>query len=251
MPDIPALPPLEGGALSTLRAKGLTYRFPDTENGIADINFTLRQGTFTVITGRIGSGKTTLLRVLLGLLPRESGTVHWNDAPIDDLAAHFVPPRCAYTGQIPRLFSDTVKDNILLGLPEESVDLQSAIQLAQLESDLEGLEKGLETLVGSRGVKLSGGQVQRTAAARMLVRSTGFLVFDDLSSALDVETERQLWQGLFANQDQANLPGRISSPSRAQTRRPDPPPGKRPTDRDRKARRAPRRSRGNAATVGG
>jgi ATP-binding cassette subfamily B protein len=82
LPDIPALPPLEGGALSTLRAKGLTYRFPDTENGIADINFTLRQGTFTVITGRIGSGKTTLLRVLLGLLPRESGTVHWNDAPI-------------------------------------------------------------------------------------------------------------------------------------------------------------------------
>lgn len=203
LPSIPALPVLEEDALSTIRAEGLSYRFPGTENGIADIDLILERGTFTVVTGRIGSGKTTLLRVLLGLLPKDAGSIDWNDVPVGDPASHFVPPRCAYTGQIPRLFSDTLKDNILLGLPEESVDLDGAIQLAQLQSDLNELDKGLETLVGSRGVKLSGGQVQRTAAARMLVRSPRFLVFDDLSSALDVETERLLWQGLFARQGHA------------------------------------------------
>ena len=203
LPSIPALPVLEEDALSTIRAEGLSYRFPGTENGIADIDLILERGTFTVVTGRIGSGKTTLLRVLLGLLPKDAGSIDWNDVPVGDPASHFVPPRCAYTGQIPRLFSDTLKDNILLGLPEESVDLDGAIQLAQLQRDLNDLDKGLETLVGSRGVKLSGGQVQRTAAARMLVRSPRFLVFDDLSSALDVETERLLWQGLFARQGHA------------------------------------------------
>jgi ATP-binding cassette subfamily B protein len=70
-----------------------------------------------------------------------------------------------------------------------------------MERDVEMLEKGLETLVGPRGVKLSGGQIQRTAAARMFVRQPELLVIDDLSSALDVETERTLWERLFALED--------------------------------------------------
>ncbi len=203
LPDIPSLPPRGEDGLTSLRAEGLTYHFPDSKNGITNLDLEIEPGTFTVVTGRIGSGKTTLLRVLLGLLPRDAGAILWNDRVIEDPASHFVPPRCAYTSQVPSLFSDTMRDNILLGLPEETVDLAGAVQLAQLEDDLAELEEGLDTLVGTRGVKLSGGQVQRTAAARMLVRSPEFLVFDDLSSALDVETERQLWQGLFASQDRA------------------------------------------------
>jgi len=73
-----------------------------------------------------------------------------------------------------------------------------AARLAVMERDLEELEHGLETMVGARGVKLSGGQAQRSAAARMFARQPELLVFDDLSSALDVETERQLWERLFA-----------------------------------------------------
>jgi ATP-binding cassette subfamily B protein len=77
------------------------------------------------------------------------------------------------------------------------VDLAAAIRAAVLEQDLENLENGLDTLVGPKGVKLSGGQVQRSATARMFVRDPELLVFDDLSSALDVETERLLWDRLF------------------------------------------------------
>jgi ATP-binding cassette subfamily B protein len=151
-----------------------------------------------VITGRIGSGKTTLLRSLLGLLPKEAGDIRWNGVRVESPAAFFVPPRSAYTAQVPRLFSLTLRENLLLGLPEAQVDLLGAIRAAVMEQDLPELEHGLETLVGPKGVKLSGGQIQRSAAARMFVRDPELLVFDDLSSALDVETEQVLWERLFA-----------------------------------------------------
>lgn len=184
--------------LERLQVNGLSYCHPSSERGIFDVNLELTRGSFTVITGRIGSGKTTLVRSLLGLLPRQTGTILWNGAPIDNTGDFFVPPRCAYTAQVPRLFSTTLRENLLLGLPEEKSDLAAAIQLAVLEKDVADLEKGLETPVGPKGVKLSGGQIQRSAAARMFVRQPELLVFDDLSSALDVETEQQLWQQLFA-----------------------------------------------------
>ncbi len=167
-----------------------------TDYGLRDISFTIPRGSFTVITGRIGSGKTTLLRVLLGLLDRDGGEIWWNGRLVDDPATFFVPPRSAYTPQIPRLFSERLRDNILLGLPEDEVNLLEAVDTAVLTPDIATLENGLDTVVGPRGVRLSGGQVQRAAAARMLVRQPQLLVFDDLSSALDVETEQKLWQGL-------------------------------------------------------
>jgi ATP-binding cassette subfamily B protein len=183
--------------LETLEVNHLTYHYP-SENGegrgIEDISFSLQRGDFLVITGRIGSGKSTLLRALLGLLPAQSGLVAWNGRAMDDLAAFFRPPRCAYTAQVPRLFSDSLRENILLGLPAQPADLDKAIHLAVFERDVAALEHGLDTLVGPRGVRLSGGQVQRAAAARMFVRQPELLVFDDLSSALDVETEQLLWQ---------------------------------------------------------
>jgi ATP-binding cassette subfamily B protein len=137
-----------------------------------------------------------LLRVLLGLLPAGTGEVKWNGRAVDDPAAFFVAPRAAFTSQVPRLFSDTLRDNILLGRPDEPERLAAAIYAAVLEPDLAQLAAGLDTVVGPRGVRLSGGQVQRTAAARTFVRGPELLVFDDLSSALDVETERELWQRL-------------------------------------------------------
>ncbi len=168
-------------------------------HGVSDVSFEAPRGSFTVITGRIGSGKTTLLKALLGLLPGSEGQVRWNGRVVRDRDTFFVPPRAAYTGQVPRLFSDTVRNNILLGLPETQVDLPAALRAAVLERDVQTMERGLDTLVGPRGLRLSGGQIQRTAAARMFVREPELLVFDDLSSALDVETEQLLWDQLAAS----------------------------------------------------
>ncbi|MEM7034848.1 MAG: ABC transporter ATP-binding protein, partial [Chloroflexota bacterium] len=177
----------------------VNYHHPNSDVGITEINLAIKQGAFTVITGRIGSGKTTLIRLLLGLLPQQSGTISWNGQRIENLADFMVPPRIAYTPQSLHLFSDSLEDNILLGLPPEKVDLGGAINAAVLEHDLADLEAGLQTQIGPKGVKLSGGQMQRTAAARMFVRDPALLIFDDLSSALDVKSEALLWERLRKN----------------------------------------------------
>jgi ATP-binding cassette subfamily B protein len=183
--------------LDCLEIQGLTYQFGRDRSGvngrgIADIHLKIRRGDFVVITGRVGSGKSTLARALMGLLPRQAGEISWNGATIRDSAEFFRPPRCAYTPQVPLLFSDTLRNNLLMGGPE--ANLAQAIHLGVLEEDILQFERGLDTLVGPRGVRLSGGQVQRAAAARMFVTAAELLVFDDLSSALDVETEGLLWE---------------------------------------------------------
>ena len=191
----------EEDRLIDLQAKQLCYRYPAGESEIGPISMSLRRGSLTVITGRVGSGKTTLLRVLLGLLPKDSGEICWNGRVVDDPGMFFIPPRCAYTAQTPRLFSDSLRENILLGISATDEVVLEALRLAVMEDDLADLEAGLDTKIGPRGVRLSGGQAQRTAAARMLVRHPELMVFDDLSSALDVDTERLLWERIFAQAD--------------------------------------------------
>lgn len=183
--------------LKTLEVKGVTYLYNGTENGIKDINLTLKKGEVLVISGRTGCGKTTLVKTLIGLLPKDKGHICWNGKIVDDVKDFFIPQVSAYMPQVPNLFSDSVRDNILLGLSEENVDLNGAIKAAVFEKDLMELENGLDTVIGTKGTKLSGGQMQRVAAARMFIRKPQLLVFDDISSALDVETEMKLWERLF------------------------------------------------------
>ena len=181
------------GPLQRLELRGVTYLHPAGGAGIRDIDLTVERGSFTVITGRIGAGKTTLLKVLLGLLPRQAGELRWNGAAVAHPDRFMVPPRASYTPQTPKLFSTTVEDNISLGAPLADAALAAAVRDAVLQPDLAAMAEGLRTRVGARGLRLSGGQAQRVAAARMLAQGAELLVIDDLSSALDVKTERLLW----------------------------------------------------------
>ncbi len=122
---------------------------------------------------------------------------------MSDPATFFVPPRSAYTAQVPKLFSMTMKENILFGLAKDQHALERALHIAVLERDIAVFVHGVEQRIGVRGVRLSGGQVQRVAVvARMFLRDAALLVFDDISSALDAETEQQLWERLFARQSE-------------------------------------------------
>jgi ATP-binding cassette subfamily B protein len=197
-PGPAATPTRPAEPLKLLSVRGLTCRHPGAGRGVEDIDFEVARGAFVVVTGRIGAGKTTLLRALLGLVARDGGEILWNGEVVDDPASFMVPPRCAYTAQAPRLFSESLKDNILMGAEASDAALASAVALAVFDEDVAGFEAGLETLVGTRGVALSGGQLQRAAAARMFVRDADLLIFDDISSALDVATEQALWRGLVA-----------------------------------------------------
>ncbi len=204
-PAIPSPPTASDHPLQRLEAEGITCAYPGSTKGIHDIDLRIDSGSFTVVTGRIGSGKTTLIRALLGVLPLDRGRILWNGELVDDPKTFLVPPRSAYTPQVPRLFSETLRDNLLLGLPSDDEAVADALRLGVMEYDIPTLENGLDTVVGPRGVKLSGGQIQRAAAARMFVRPAQLYVFDDLSSALDVDTERILWERLFSTRQQTCL----------------------------------------------
>jgi ATP-binding cassette subfamily B protein len=196
LPDERPAGSAEAEPLRLLTVHGLTYRHPGGGRGVEGIDLRLPRGTLTVVTGRVGAGKTTLLRALLGLVPAEAGEIRWNGALVADPAALLVPPRATYTAQAPRLFGETLRANMLLGVPDDPARVADAVHGAMLERDVAAFPRGLETVVGTRGVTLSGGQVQRVAVARMLVREAGLMVIDDVSSALDPETERALWRNL-------------------------------------------------------
>ena len=182
---------------------GLSYTYPDTGRGIADIHFAMQK---RIVHRHHGNDR--LWQNHAGSFPswaaaQGEGTIAWNGVPVEDPGTFFTPPQSAYTAQVPRLYSDTLRNNILLGQAEQGDSLQQALNAAVIEFDVAQLPGGLDTVIGPRGVKLSGGQAQRTAAARMLVRDAELYVFDDLSSALDVETEQKLWERMFQRRSDA------------------------------------------------
>ncbi len=173
----------------------MTCLHGETDAGIRDLDLTLEAGTVTVVTGEVGSGKTTLLRAVLGLLPVQRGEVLWNGQPVV-AAEELVPPKVGYSPQVPRCFTATLTENICLGFPASESDVRAALSAAVMDDDLNHLPQGLETEVGPRGLRLSGGQLLRASAARMFVRKPELHVVDDLSSGLDVDTEAELWSRL-------------------------------------------------------
>ncbi|NND75194.1 MAG: ABC transporter ATP-binding protein [Ilumatobacter sp.] len=186
--------------LDRLDVVDLTVWYPGSERpAVGPSSFSVRRGEFVVVTGEVGSGKSTLLRAMLGLAWQAdvTGLVRWNGAEIDDRAAFFVPPNAAFLPQVPQLISDSVADNVGLG-PVDPAQLTTALELAELTAEVAEMRNGLDTLIGPRGLRLSGGQRQRLATARALVHAPELVVLDDLSSALDVETELRLWGNLSA-----------------------------------------------------
>jgi ATP-binding cassette, subfamily B, bacterial len=174
-----------------LRAESLTVHHPRSGRGLEGVDLVVQRGELVVLTGPVGAGKTTLLRALLGLVPLSHGAVWLNGSVLPDPSTAMVPPLAAYLPQVPRLFSEPLADTVLLGLPPDGLD--HALWLTCLDQDLATMPDGAATTIGPRGLRLSGGQIQRAGAARALVRRPQLLVVDDLSSALDVATESQLW----------------------------------------------------------
>ena len=156
--------------LESLDLEGMTYAYPEAGRGVNRVDLKLRRGLFTVLIGRIGSGKTTFLKVMLGLLPMDAGRVLWNGEIISAPRTFLVPPRGAYTPQTPWLFSAALRENILMGLHVDDKEQRAAVRLGVMEHDVAERGNGLDALVGSRGVKLSGGRAGPADRRRADVR---------------------------------------------------------------------------------
>ncbi|MTK01884.1 ABC transporter ATP-binding protein [Micromonospora sp. CP22] len=178
--------------LRRLELVGFGVRHTDGFTAVRDVDLTVQRGQLVLVVGPVGSGKSSLLRALAGIAPH-TGVLTWNGEPVTEPELFLRPNQVGYVGQLPRVLSGTVADNITLG---HQVDAAHAVSTAQLEPDLAATGSGLGLLIGHKGTRLSGGQLQRLALARALAPRTELLVADDVSSALDVTTELALWQAL-------------------------------------------------------
>lgn len=178
--------------LRTLSVRRLTAIHDDGTVGVSDLDLTVSAGELVLLLGQVGSGKSSLLGALAGLVS-STGSIHWNDRELTDKELDLRPGRIAIVPQVPRVLSGTFAGNVTLDHPDR--DVGPAIETARLGRDV-AEAGGADALVGHRGVRLSGGQVQRLALARALACRAEVLLADDVSSALDAATEIELWQAL-------------------------------------------------------
>ncbi|BCY07963.1 ABC transporter ATP-binding protein [Actinoplanes sp. L3-i22] len=188
----PAPPVAARNPLRTLELRGFSAVHENGAQGVRDVDLTVDRGELVLVVGPVGSGKSSLLRALAGIV-HHTGDLRWNGEPVRDPELFLRPNQVGYVAQLPRVLSGTVADNIQLG---HEVDAADAVSVAQLEHDLTASGGGLQLLIGHKGTRLSGGQLQRLALARALAPRTELLIADDVSSALDVTTELELWRAL-------------------------------------------------------
>ncbi|MBZ9567231.1 thiol reductant ABC exporter subunit CydD [Modicisalibacter tunisiensis] len=173
--------------------EGLAYAYPGGVQALSDIDLTIAPGETLAIVGPSGAGKSTLALLLLGLLRAGSGRLAVNGVALDELDIDTWRESLAWVPQQPRLFFGTVRDNLCLGRDDiDDAALWRALEQAQAKALVAALPQGLDTPLGERGVRLSGGEAQRLAIARALVREATFVVADEVSAHLDSDNERAL-----------------------------------------------------------
>jgi len=167
---------------------------------ITDCSFELAQGERMLILGGTGSGKSTIANLVLGLLLPTKGEIKVNGVNIANLDIKSLRDVVAYVPQEPLLFGGTVKDNILFAVGEASeIEYNIAVKTSQLESEIANFPDKHQTLVGNRGLGVSGGQKQRLTIARALIKRPELLILDDITASLDAENEEKLWLSIDAN----------------------------------------------------
>ena len=177
----------------------VSYHYPDSDVEVLhDISLEIPKGKTVALIGPSGAGKTTLADIILGLLPPVSGVVRMDQHNVYENLRSW-REKLGYIPQSIYLSDDTIRNNIAFGIYEAKIDdnaIWKALEKAQLKEFVQGLEKGLDTYVGDRGVRLSGGQRQRIGIARALYHDPEILVLDEATSALDSSTEQAVMESI-------------------------------------------------------
>lgn len=178
--------------LGRLEVQNLSFTYPDGKNVYNDISFTAEPGQIIGVTGPVASGKSTFGRTFLCEYPYE-GSIMYNGCELRNAADNERTGIISYLGHDPELFNDSIKNNILLG---DNKDVNEYLKAVCIDKEVEAMEQGADTIIGSGGVRLSGGQAQRIALARTLCHKKPVFILDDPFSALDKNTEEQIYNNL-------------------------------------------------------
>jgi ATP-binding cassette subfamily B multidrug efflux pump len=199
----PALfPPRKVGDAPFLEVRDLSFAYGEQDRGEAlrGVTFSLRKGEIVGLVGQTGSGKTTLFSLLLRLYPVPPGTVFLEGRDVGAIPLDEVRRTVSLVSQDPFLFSDTILANIGFGkdLPDEE-EARRAAANARFLDEIEEMPDGMRTVIGERGISLSGGQKQRATIARALCAGGELLLLDDALSAVDSETEREIFREILSD----------------------------------------------------
>jgi ATP-binding cassette subfamily C protein len=196
-----AIPSFEKGC----KLVNVSFSHPKTPV-LRDVSLEFPKGTITVLTGPSGSGKTTITDLLIGFRTPDSGRVLIDNRPLHEFVLREWRTMIGYVPQELVLFHDSVFSNIALGDPEiGEAEVRAALKAAGALEFVENMAEGLHTQVGEKGTKVSGGQRQRIALARALVTRPRILILDEVTSALDPETERAIVENILALRGEATI----------------------------------------------
>ena len=178
--------------------KNVTFTYQRTGIKVFDsFNLEIEEGKTLGIIGKVGSGKTTLLDLLSRVYDPEKGSILYNNKDIRSFKINNLRGLFSYVPQNNFLFSDSIYKNIQFGNPDASNEqVQKAAKLSEIDSEIDKFEKGYRTILGERGITLSGGQIQRISIARSLIKDSALYLFDDCFSSLDTDTEERLINNL-------------------------------------------------------
>lgn len=204
------LSPIELGPLNNIRFDNIVFRHQTaTQNAMDGISFSADMGDTIAFVGPSGSGKSTLVKLLLGLYQPVSGDIYFNDISSADIRFNQLRRQIGFVSQDTQLFSGTIRDNLLF-VKSDATDeeMLEALDKASCTQLLARSPKGLDTVLGEGGLKLSGGEKQRISIARALIRHPRLLIFDEATSALDSLTEEAITdtvRNISARREQINI----------------------------------------------
>lgn len=174
-----------------------SFKYPSSDRLILeDLDLEFNSGDTIIIVGKTGSGKSTLIKQFLRFYDKEEGELLINEIPIENYVRRTIIDKIAYVPQENYLFSKSIKDNIRFFRDYDEDEIMKASVLADFKKDLDNLPKGLETMTGEKGIALSGGQRQRIALSRALIKESDILILDDVFSAVDTRTEKNIIENL-------------------------------------------------------
>jgi ATP-binding cassette subfamily B protein len=182
------------GDLRTLEFNDVTFQHNSANRpAVCEVNFRLESGDTIAFVGPSGAGKTTLVKLLVGLYPPKEGSVRYNGIDASEIDADELRSQIGFVTQDTQLFSGTIRENLLFVRPDATdAECLEVLHRAAADSLLARADKGLDTLIGEGGVKVSGGEKQRLSIARALLRRPRLLVFDEATSSLDSITEEEI-----------------------------------------------------------